>query len=230
MTTDTPTPKIKTLLRRAARGSRTALSVLAYSVTFLALVAVFAIAGGALLWFSASGDLTFGDAVAAVAMLAFGLALIVQTWWFITWAWDVADFVRHLVQHGVKPVNDHDEARDGFDDGLRSIDEYRPLAPTNTVTLTHQQQAWPAQEELSEQIAKEVAWANRGAKGSTSDLAVNAVSAEKITADPVSVGAIAAGTVSSARIVADKITAHTVPAEPDRDGDDGGTLAPATTS
>jgi len=208
VTTDTPTPKIKNAFRLLHYGLRWLFAQLAYAGTFVAYVAIFAVFAGALLWVVARGDLTFGECVAFAAMLAFAVSLVARVWAYTESAWEVAAFVSHLVRYGVQPVNDHDEkarAREEFNDGLRSIDEYRPLMG-NTATLAHQESWWPP-EELVADVAKEVS--------AMSGLAAGAVSHETIKANAVTVGKIDVGTVLT---------------EPDRSSDDDSDADPARTT
>ncbi|MFB7890289.1 hypothetical protein ACFCZ3_19785 [Cellulosimicrobium cellulans] len=230
MTTDTPTPKKNTLLRRALRGarhgSRIALSALVFAGTFAVYAAIFAVVGGALLWLGAREHLTLSECIAIVMVLVLGVTLVRQTVLYVTSALDVASFLSDLVMYGMKPVNDYDSekrrARDAFDDGLRSIDEHRPMTTEyrppatspGTLEVHVSNPAVATSEDLLAQVAKEVAFLNRGRDVSSSTTAANAVSAETIKADTVTEGKIVAGVALS---------------EPDRRDDDGSAI-PVSTS
>jgi len=199
VTNDTPTPKKTPLLRRALNWARVLLSLLVYAATFLVYVAVLAVVGGAVLWLAARGQLTFGECKAIVALLVLAVTLIAHTSKYVTFASDVASFLSHLVQYGVKPVNDYEperrRRREQFERGLSSIDAYRPL------TVNPHRRSAPLQSVASEII--------RAA----------AMEDERISGRPSKIG-VEEGVVILDRIDTERVQARNVIATTTRDGED----------
>lgn len=230
MTTDTPAPKKNTLLRRALHGarhgSRIALSALVFAGTFAVYAAIFAVVGGALLWLGAREHLTLSECITIVTVLVLAVTLVRQTVLYVASALDVASFLADLAMYGLKPVNDYDSekgrAREAFDDGLRSIDEYRPMATEyrqpstgpGTLEVHISNPASGNAEEVAERVAKELAFRNRGRKVVVSTSAADAVSSGTIRAEAITIGKIRADRVAAADL---------------RDGEDGPAV-PAPTS